>query len=30
MDHVQLRLDLVAAHVVHRGDVFVEDQVFGG
>lgn len=30
MDDVELRLDLVAAHVVHGGDVLVEDQVFGG
>lgn len=30
VDDVELRLDLVAAHVVHGGHVLVEDQVFGG
>lgn len=30
VDDVELRLDLVAAHVVHGGDVLVEDQVLGG
>lgn len=30
MDDVELRLDLVAAHVVHGGDVLVEDQVLCG
>lgn len=30
VDDVELRLDLVAAHVVHGGNVLVEDQVFSG
>lgn len=30
VDDVELCLDLVAAHVVHGGDMLVEDQVFGG
>lgn len=28
VDHVELRLDLVAPDVVDRVDVFVEDQMF--
>lgn len=28
VDHVQLRLDLVAPDVVDRGHVFVQDQMF--